>query len=223
MLFKEITYLFKKELTLEFRQKYAIGGMLLYLISSIFLTYFAFKTKVVELHPIVWNAVYWLVILFTAINSVAKSFIQERQGLLLYYYTIASPVAVILAKMAYNAVLLMFLGLTGFLFFSLFLGNPVQDITLYLITIILASIGFSSSLTLISGIASKASNSNTLMAVMGFPILIPSLLMIIKVSKNAIDGLERSVSYQEMGVLSAIIMIVVASSILLFPYLWKSS
>jgi len=223
VLFKEITYLFKKELTLEFRQKYAIGGMLLYLISSIFLTYFAFKTKVVELHPIVWNAVYWLVILFTAINSVAKSFIQERQGLLLYYYTIASPVAVILAKMAYNAVLLMFLGLTGFLFFSLFLGNPVQDITLYLITIILASIGFSSSLTLISGIASKASNSNTLMAVMGFPILIPSLLMIIKVSKNAIDGLERSVSYQEMGVLSAIIMIVVASSILLFPYLWKSS
>ncbi len=82
--------------------------------------------------------------------------------------------------------------------------------------------GFSVTLTMISGIASKASNSSTLMAVLGFPVMVPMLLMIIKISKNAIDGLAVNVSYDEVLVLLAINIIVGTVSYILFPFLWRS-
>jgi hypothetical protein len=46
----------------------------------------------------VWNSLYWIIILFSAVNAVAKSFVQEHQGRQLYYYMIASPEAIILIE-----------------------------------------------------------------------------------------------------------------------------
>lgn len=75
---------------------------------------------------------------------------------------------------------------------------------------------------MISSIAAKASNSSTLMAVLSFPVIIPMLLMLMKLSKNAIDGLDRSVNTDEVLTLLAINLIVVSVSYILFPYLWRS-
>ena len=58
--------------------------------------------------------------------------------------------------------------------------------------------GFSASLTLLSGIAAKANNSHILMSVLSFPIVISVLLIVIKVTKNCIDGLDRSVSTNDV-------------------------
>lgn len=212
----------KKELKIEWRNKYALNGILLYLVSTIFICYLSFNVKSNQLNIVTWNALFWIIILFASINAVAKSFIQEKQERLLYYYTIISPQALIFARIIYNALLLMLVALLGFLFYSIILGNPVTDIWLFLIIILLASVGFSSTLTLISAIASKAGNNQTLMAVLGFPIILPMLLMVIKVSKNAIDGLELSASLDELITLLAINIIVGAVSFLLFPYLWRS-
>jgi heme exporter protein B len=74
---------------------------------------------------------------------------------------------------------------------------------------------------MISAIASKASNNGTLMAILSFPVIIPVILLLIRVSKRAIDGLDRSLSYQDMGVLLALNVIVIATSLLLFPFLWR--
>jgi heme exporter protein B len=91
-----------------------------------------------------------------------------------------------------------------------------------LITLLLTSIGFSASLTLISGIASKANNSNILMAVLSFPVVIAILLMAIKITKNALDGLDFSASYDELLNLLAINCILSVLAYLLFPYIWRS-
>lgn len=212
----------KKELKIEWRNKYALNGILLYLVSTIFICYLSFNVKANQLNVVTWNALFWIIILFASINAVAKSFIQEKQERLLYYYTIISPQALIFARIVYNALLLALVALLGFFFYSLILGNPVINIWLFLAIILLASVGFSSTLTLISAIASKAGNNQTLMAVLGFPIILPMLLMVIKVSKNAIDGLELAASIDELITLLAINIIVGAVSFLLFPYLWRS-
>jgi heme exporter protein B len=86
----------------------------------------------------------------------------------------------------------------------------------------LGGLGFASTLTLVSGIASKTSQSATLMAILSFPIIIPVMLMVIKVSMNAIDGLDRSVSQDEMITLLSINVMIATLSYLLFPFLWKS-
>jgi heme exporter protein B len=153
---------------------------------------------------------------------VAKSFVQEQQGRQLYYYMIASPESIILSKIGYNAALTLLLALLGYGVFSVVLGNPVQDQGLFLLNLVLGAVGFSASLTMVSGIASKAGNNATLMAILSFPVIIPILLMAIRISKNALDGLDWSVSYDKVLTLFAINILVTATAYLLFPYLWRS-
>ena len=148
MLFKEIGALFQKELTLEWRQRYALNGILLYVVSSIFICYLSFNLRTGQIEPITWNALFWIIMLFSAVNAVAKSFMQERYGQVIYYYTLASPESIILAKILYNTLLMLLLAFLGYAFYSLVLGNPVADHGLFIATLVLGALGFSGTLTM---------------------------------------------------------------------------
>ncbi len=219
---KAIGQLILKEFKLELRRKAVVSGLALYLFSTVFISYLAFALRQNLITPLVWSALFWITILFTAINTIAKSFIGEKRGLDIYFYSIASPVEVLLSKIIYNFLLCLLLSLTGYLLFVLFLNDPIQDKLTFVVTLILASGGFASSLTLLSGIASKASNSNILMAVLSFPVIISILLIVIRITKNCMDGLDPSVSYDKLLSLLAINALVAAVSYLLFPFTWKS-
>ncbi len=221
-MFKEIKSLIIKDLQLEWRQKYAINGILLYLISTIYICYMSFKLKNSSIDNITWNTLFWIIIMFTAITAVSKSFLQEREGRLLYIYTLVRAESVIISKIIFNSFILFVLSSIGFLFYLFSMGNPVQDTGMYYLSIFFGSIGFASTLTLVAGIASKAVNSSILMAILSFPIVIPLLLYMIKISKNAMDGVDKSASYDELLTLAAIDAIVIVLSIILFPYLWRS-
>src|SRR5690606_31283353 len=132
------------------------------------------------------------------------------------------PDRIIIAKILYNAILCFVLSVLGYGFFSVFIANPVGDKMLFVTTLLLTSIGFSGALTLISAIAARANNSNILMAVMSFPILIGVLLMAIRITKNVVDQLDPSVSYDELLNLLAIDGILGALAYVLFPYVWRS-
>ncbi|NBB22855.1 ABC transporter permease [Runella sp. CRIBMP] len=219
---QELRTLIGKEITLEWRQRYALNGMLLYIVSTVFVCYLSFRLKSNQLNPLTWNTLFWIIVLFTAVSAISKSFTQERAGRLLYYYTLASPRGIILSKILYNSGLMIVLSLAGFGFYAFVMGNPVGDIPMYLLTIVLAGIGFASTLTMVAGIASKAENNAALMSILSFPAIIPMLLMVMKLAKNALDGLDRSVSGEEIVVLLALDAIVVSLSLILFPYLWRS-
>ena len=221
-MWKEIAVLISKEVTLEWRQKFALNGILLYVVSAVFITYLSVGAKQGNISAPTWNALYWIIILFSAVNAVAKSFVQEHQGRQLYYYMIASPEAIILSKIIYNTGLTLILALLGYGVFSVILGNPIQDQGLFILNLVLGAMGFSASLTMVSGIASKAGNNATLMAILSFPVIIPILLMAIRISKNAMDGLDWSVSMDKLITLLAINAIVAVTGYILFPYLWRS-
>src|ERR1700744_2594347 len=97
-LFDQTWSLLKKEILLEWRSKYAFNGVLLYVISTVFICYISFQlTPGFEKsggYNIVWNILFWIIMLFASVNAVAKSFMQESRARLLYYYTIASPQAI---------------------------------------------------------------------------------------------------------------------------------
>lgn len=222
MLWKEIRLLIRKEIILEWRQRYALNGIILYVISAVFVCYLSFNLQRGQLNVLTWNALFWIILLFVAINAIAKSFMQERYGRQIYYYSITSPQGIILSKILYNVILMIILAFTCLLVYALVLGNPIDDWGLFAANLLLGAAGFSTTLTMVSGIASKTSNSSTLMAILGFPVIIPMLLMVIRVSKNAIDGLALSVSYDELMILVAVNVIVGTVSYILFPYLWRS-
>ncbi|MGQ0828295.1 MAG: heme exporter protein CcmB [Bacteroidota bacterium] len=217
MLINQIKNLVAKELKLEMRNKYALGGILLYVISTVFVSYLSFK-KIIN--PATWNALFWIILLFASINAIAKSFINETKGRLLYLYTLASPQAVILSKIIYNSILLTVLSGLCLFVYTLFIGNIVQDLPLFVLTLLLGSFGFSSLLSMVSAIASKTNNNFTLMAILSFPIMMPLLMVLIKLSKNAIDGLENW-DMNSIFVLLFLNVIIITLSYILFRYLWR--
>lgn len=215
--FSAIRSLIRKDVILEWRSKYAINGIVLYVVSTVFVCYQAFKS----VDPTTWNALFWIILLFASINAINKSFVQESRGRQLYYYTIASPRAVILSKIIYNMLVMLLLSSIAYLVYSVIFRNPLGDPVLYMVVVALGAIGFAAVFTMVAAISAKAGNNSTLMAILSFPIIIPMLLVLVQVSKNAMDGLERSTSYDELIVLGAINIITVALSLLLFPYLWR--
>lgn len=217
-----ILELLRKDFLLELRRKSVLAGLGLYLFSLIFICYLTFNLRENAINPITWSALFWLVILFSVVNSVAKSFIGERKGVMIYYFTMASPQHIILSKIIYNTVLCLLISVTGYALFSIFIFNPVQDNLLFFVALLLGSLGFSASLSFISGIASKAGNSHVLMAVLSFPVVISILLMTIRITKNAVDGIDRAASYDEVVNLMAINCIAGALGYILFPYIWRS-
>jgi heme exporter protein B len=214
---KIIKSLLLKDLLIEWRNKYSFNGILLYVFSTVFICYLSFK----QINPVVWNALFWIIMLFASVNAVAKSFMQETKGRFLYMYSISSAQNIIIAKIIYNALLMMLLAIISIVFYAVVFKNPIQDPLFYGIAVILGGLSFSTILTMVSAIASKVNNNTTLMAVLSFPIMVPLLMLLIKFSKNAIDGLERSVSMNELLAIILLNVITIAVSLLLFPYIWR--
>lgn len=213
-----LSVLIKKEFLLEFRQKSTLAGILVYIVATVFISALCFK-KII--HPTVWNALFWVIFMFIAVNVSGKSFMQETKGKGLYNYLYYSPRQFILSKIVYNMLLMAVLSLTTFFFYSWFVGNLVQDFGMFLLTLIFSSSAFSGVLSLMSAIASKANNNISLMAILSFPVLMPLLLVSVKLSKHSIDGLAWSVSYKYLLILIMLNFVVVALATLLFSYLWK--
>jgi len=138
-LIKEIKYLLLKDIQLEWRQRFGFSSILLYVVITIYIVYIS----LVEISPQTWNGLLWIILLFTAVNAIAKSFMQESKERLLYYYTIASPQSIILAKMLYNVLLMLLMSFIGWGIYGLIVGNPVHDFGIFIIALILGATGFS--------------------------------------------------------------------------------
>ena len=117
--------------------------------------------------------------------------------------------------------LMMVLSILFIIVFNLFLGNFIQNHFLFYSCILLGATGFAALFTMVSAIASRTNNNFALMAVLGFPIILPLLVLLIKISKYAISnaaGIEQWPGLLALGGLNIIIMVL---SGLLFPYLWR--
>ncbi|MEM8888018.1 MAG: heme exporter protein CcmB [Bacteroidota bacterium] len=219
---QEIRNLIRKELLIEWKQKYAFNGLLLYVLCMVVVISLAFKGN---LNPLTWNIVYWIIILFVAINAVAKSFMGERQGQLLYQYTLANPAAIIIAKLVYNMVLLCLVALISLYSYGFLSGIKIADWPLMLSIVLLGCATLSANLTLVTAIAAKAENRATLLAVLSFPLLVPVLLILIRLSRYAVEGKEGGLlienSYDQLFMIGGMSVVLWVLSVILFPFVWR--
>lgn len=218
MNFNFLNNLIKKEFVLEFRQKSTLASIFVYIIATVFISALSFK-KILQ--PAVWNALFWVIFMFITVNISTKSFIQETKGKGLYNYLYYNPRHFILGKIIYNMMLMATLSILTFFFYSWFVGSMVQDMLMFLLALLFSSTAFSGVLSLMSAIASKANNNMSLMAILSFPVLMPLILVSIKLSKHAVDGLSWSVSYKYLIILLMLNFVVIALATLLFNYLWR--
>ena len=218
MSYSKIWVLIHKEIKLEWRQQSAISGVFLYLVSTVFLTYLAFEGIISAKS---WNALFWLIMLFASVNAILKAFVQENENRHIYYYSLFAPRVSINAKIIYNAILMTVLALAGLGVFVAFMGNPVNTMAIFVVNLVLGMLGFSSVLCLVSAISARVRNNFTLMSVLGFPLVLPLLLMLMRVSAESMAGTTFAEVAPDLLVIILLIAITFVLSNILFPYIWK--
>ena len=213
---RHIFTLFKKDLLLEIRQQYSFYGVLLYIAATIFVLYMALESP----ESNVWNGLFWVIQLFISINAVAKSFLQESRGRMLYFYSIAGPRDFVLAKLLFNSLLMLLMSLLSLALFSLFLGNPGVKAAAFVGLVLLGGWSLSLVFTFLAAIAAKAQQNAAIMAILGFPIIIPQLLLLMRLS-NAAFTENANISIATVLLLVALDAMVILLAVILFPFLWK--
>lgn len=218
-MYRRTVALLKKDILLELRQLHTIYGILLYIASTIYVLFLSLQDS-----PIAqtWNSLFWVVQLFVCVNAVAKSFLQENKGRMLYFYSISSPVEFIISKLLFNVILMAVMTGISLLLFYMFLDNPVSDGGLFFGIAMLGGFSLSLVFTLMSAIAAKAQQNAALIAILGFPVILPTLLLILQLSKAAFaEVFNDGAVLQLVGLISLMDVLVIALAVILFPFLWK--
>ena len=210
--------LLKKDVLLELRQQHTLYGILLYIASTVFVL----SLSVQELEANVWNGLFWVIQLFVCVNAVAKSFLQESKGKMLYYYSIVSPIQFIIAKIIYNVCLMIGMSLVSLLLYAVLLNNPVSNALQFTGIVVLGGASISLVFTLMSAIAAKANQNAALIAILGFPVILPLLLLLMQLSKAAFNEIFREGALLQLtGLIIGLDLLIVGMAVVLFPYLWK--
>lgn len=73
---EQIIALLRKDILLEWRQGYALSGILLYVLCTVMTAYLAFH----KAEPVVWLTLFWVILLFASVNAVAKVLYRKVQA-----------------------------------------------------------------------------------------------------------------------------------------------
>lgn len=211
-----IISLFKKDLLLEIRQQYTFYGIVLYVASTIFVLYLAMGQP----EQAVWNGLFWMIQLFICINAVAKSFLQESRGRMLYFYSIAGPRDFVLSKLLFNSILMIVMSLVSLVLFQLLLGNPLQNFLKFTGIVCLGGWSLSLVFTFLAAIAARAQQNAAMMAILGFPLIIPQILVLMRISNAAFDVVQSGLG-EMVALMFGLDILVIALAVILFPFLWK--
>lgn len=189
------------------------------MVSTVFVAYLIFSS-IEELTT--WVALLWIIILFAGTNASINNYKNESGRQFFYYYSLSNPRAIVISKYIFNAILLLAVAGLTYVLFNVLLGNPLENISLFVATLFLGTLSIASVLNLTTAIASKTSNNATLTAILSFPILLPTLLTAIKAS--ILCGLGFGWEETQVYLMTLILLnvLVLTLSFLLFPYLWRS-
>lgn len=218
MIASQIKWLLWKDISVEWKQKFTFTGLMVYVAANVFICYLTFSNAI---DIPTWNALFWIINSLIAMNAVAKSFMGESAGALLFQYVMYNPLSVIVAKIFFNTILLTILASATLLLFNVMMGSSIPNIFLFMLCIVMANFGLASILTLVSGIAAKAGSGAAMMAILALPLLFPLLLIITHFSKNILDSVPAFVYEKQLYMLLAMDTLTFTLSCLLFPFIWK--
>ena len=219
--FSSIQGIISKDIRSELRTRYAINALLMFVIISVTTILFALHDE--DITPEILSGMFWVVVFFTAMSGLSRIFVsEEERGTTLVLHLVASPSAVYAGKLLFNCLLTLVLAAAvSVLYLFVFPSFVVKSWEVFVPTIILGCIGFSSSATIIAAIIAKANTKGTLYPVLSFPLLLPLLLEVMRATAMALNGEPISAALGEFQILISYILVVVAGSYLLFDFVWK--
>ncbi len=213
--------LFKKDWQQELRTKYSINSLLMFVIVTVSLLLFSVGEE--SLSPFIISGFFWVVVFFVAMMGLSRAFVaEEEKGTSLVLQLIISPSAIFVGKFLFNFVLISILVPIIIILFILFFNSfVIYNNLFFLLTIFLGNIGISTTSTIIAAIVAKANYKGKLYPVLSFPLLLPLILLLTEITRQAIEGRTLIQNFAEVGILICYDVIMLVGSYLLFEYIWK--
>jgi heme exporter protein B len=215
---KGTNLLFRKDFKLELRSKQNLFGIIVYAFSTIFILYLSAGQP----ESTQWNALFWITQLFIVVNAVVKSFVGEPHGRYLYYTTLVKPNAYLYSKIIVNLLYMVIIGTLSLVAFRFFLGDPIVNGWFFWGITLLGGLGLTIVFTMLSAIASKARQQASLLAILGFPIIIPQLSLLLRLSKAGFgEVFKEGAVLQIVLLLTGLNFLCLIMASILFPFIWK--
>ncbi|MEM8583015.1 MAG: heme exporter protein CcmB [Bacteroidota bacterium] len=228
---RQIWELLVQQIRSESRDQRELAAVLLYAIASVVLLYSALNS----FPALVWNALFWIALFFASVSGAGRTLQRESGRRHLYWYSLVSPEALLIAKLIYNTVLLMVLG--GLIWGTLTLLSNTQPLArpdIFALALISGSFGLATTFTFLAALSMRAGGGGTLLTILSFPLLIPLLILLVRAGQFAIDpalagadeaflrrlALEGGLP-QVVTLLFALDFIILAAALILFPFVWR--
>ncbi|MBL0333218.1 MAG: heme exporter protein CcmB [Chlorobiota bacterium] len=213
--------LIKKDLQSELRQRYALNSLLMFVLVCLTVVSFAMANE--KLSEQIISGLIWIVMFFSAIISQGRSFVsEEERGTILLLRLTLSPGNVFLSKLMINIIFAIITNsLIAILFFLLIGDNTVKLPIEFFTMIFIMSIGFASSMTIISAIISRSQVKGALYPVLIFPIILPQMLLGIDLIRRVLIGINMNNFILDLFILIGYIIALSMLSWVLFDFIWK--
>lgn len=211
---------FKKDLALELRTKYALNTILAFTASALLLILFALRAQ--SLDPTPKSGLVWIIILFASMTGMARSFVYETEQHTWQLLRLhASAFDIFMGKFLFNFLFLIILNGITFFFYLLLMGLFVADHYYFLMAVFFGAFGLASVTTMASAMIAQADRRGAVFSVMSIPLLVPLLLILTRVTRIAlVDGSGEAVSSDLMALIGYC-GVTLTAGILLFDYIWE--
>lgn len=219
---RTVMVLFRREWMIDSRSQHNRVGIFLFCLASVYVCYLNLNTVEVQINTLL--ALWGLTGLFGAFHAMQKAILSETAGHLIYLHSLASPLHIMWSKLLYQMIWMSALnlvnGLLLFFFFNFTLPTWIHPGEL-LLAWLLISTGTAATLNFIGSISQRAGNSATLLALLGFPVMIPILITANGLLQEQFQGMTMAQSGLHWVTLVILNLVPGLLSTLLFPYLWR--
>ncbi len=208
----------KKDFVLEFRTRYGLNLILLFVLISVSLVVFSFAGERLEntlLATLMWNTIF-----FSAMAALQRGFVGEaEQGTLLFLKISYPPTAIFFGKLIYNLLLALGINMLVALLYVAALKLSVESYGMFALTMGLGSLATAIPLTLISAIVAGTTSRGSLFAVLSFPPILPCIWLVVRATRLSTDtGNQWQQAGIDLNLLLAYSAIMLVLGWMLFDY-----
>ncbi len=211
----------EKEFLLEYRTRYGINTILLFVVVSVSLIVFSVSAELLTSE--LTSALFWNTAFFAALSALQRGFVSEvERGTMLFLKLSATSTAIFLGKLIYNFLLsLLVNGAIAVLYLGL-LSLTIENPTIFLTTLLLGSASIAIVLTLISAIVANTTARGGLFAVLSFvPLLIPIFMTVRATRIAAQEDAPFFRAETELQILGAYTLVMFFVALMLYDFIWE--
>ncbi len=211
----------EKEFLLEYRTRYGINTILLFVVVSVSLIVFSVSAEFLTSE--LTSALFWNTAFFAALSALQRGFVSEvERGTMLFLKLSATPTAIFLGKLIYNVLLSLLVNLAIAVLYLGLLSLTIENPTIFLTTLLLGSASIAIVLTLVSAVVANTTARGGLFAVLSFvPLLIP-IFMTVRATRIATQqDAPFARAETELQILAAYTLVMFFVSLMLYDFIWE--